>query len=160
MIGFGGKGDIKWGKVIRFGEWKITLYILLNNKGKTQDAETHFETFQQIQVPNQKREIMGFSFVKAMPTTGRMHQIRKHCNLEGFPIIGDRIYGYHKANKFFIKEWGINDMLLHSKSYTIIHPVTKEPLTLEADIRDAFQDALNKLKPYYSDIQRDLIPKA
>lgn len=33
------------------------------------------------------------SLVKALPQTGRTHQIRVHCAAWGFPIIGDAVYG-------------------------------------------------------------------
>lgn len=34
-----------------------------------------------------------FSVVRAVPRTGRTHQIRVHLSALGFPIIGDKIYG-------------------------------------------------------------------
>jgi len=34
-----------------------------------------------------------FSFIKAFPETGRLHQIRVHLENSGFPIVGDKIYG-------------------------------------------------------------------
>lgn len=35
----------------------------------------------------------GFALVRARPRTGRMHQIRVHLAREGFPILGDPVYG-------------------------------------------------------------------
>ena len=35
----------------------------------------------------------SFSMLKAMPKTGRMHQIRVHANYVNLPIVGDKIYG-------------------------------------------------------------------
>lgn len=34
-----------------------------------------------------------FSLVECQPLTGRMHQIRVHLSAEGFPLVGDKIYG-------------------------------------------------------------------
>ena len=34
-----------------------------------------------------------FSFIRAVPRTGRTHQIRLHLALIGHPIVGDKIYG-------------------------------------------------------------------
>lgn len=35
----------------------------------------------------------GLSLVRCFPQTGRMHQIRAHLSILGFPIVGDKIYG-------------------------------------------------------------------
>lgn len=40
-----------------------------------------------------EREGRFFSLVRCHPRTGRMHQIRVHLSQEGFPIVGDKIYG-------------------------------------------------------------------
>ncbi len=37
--------------------------------------------------------LKDYSFVKAIPKTGRQHQIRVHLQHIGHPIIGDKIYG-------------------------------------------------------------------
>jgi 23S rRNA pseudouridine1911/1915/1917 synthase len=34
-----------------------------------------------------------FSVVRAVPETGRLHQIRVHLAQAGFPVVGDKIYG-------------------------------------------------------------------
>jgi 23S rRNA pseudouridine1911/1915/1917 synthase len=34
-----------------------------------------------------------FSLIRAIPHTGRTHQIRVHLSLVGHPIVGDKIYG-------------------------------------------------------------------
>ena len=40
-----------------------------------------------------QKEGKPFSLVECHPWTGRMHQIRVHLSQEGFPIVGDKIYG-------------------------------------------------------------------
>jgi 23S rRNA pseudouridine1911/1915/1917 synthase len=36
---------------------------------------------------------LRFSVVRAVPETGRLHQIRVHLAQAGFPVVGDKIYG-------------------------------------------------------------------
>src|SRR5207244_314088 len=58
----------------RSGSWSA--------KGDKREAQTHFVV----------KESKGkFSFVQAMPKTGRTHQIRVHFKLLGHPIVGDRL---------------------------------------------------------------------
>lgn len=44
--------------------------------------------------------------------TGRTHQIRVHCQISGFPIIGDDKYGKHSVNQKFA-ERGYKRLYLH-----------------------------------------------
>lgn len=52
--------------------------------GKMVPAETRFRV--------RSRDADGSAVVEAEPVTGRTHQIRVHLWLEGFPIVGDRLY--------------------------------------------------------------------
>lgn len=68
--------------------------------------------------------------------TGRKNQIRVHLNDIGNPIVGDKKYG--------AKSDPIKRMCLHAKKLVIIHPVTKELLTLEAQIPVEFYKIFDK----------------
>jgi 23S rRNA pseudouridine1911/1915/1917 synthase len=57
--------------------------------------------------------------------TGRHHQIRTQLANIGSPIKGDLKYGYDRSNP----DGGIS---LHARSVTFIHPIKKEPLSIEA----------------------------
>jgi len=35
----------------------------------------------------------GFAWLELAPETGRTHQLRVHCAAEGFPVLGDPVYG-------------------------------------------------------------------
>lgn len=39
-----------------------------------------------------ERDGMRFALVRCFPRTGRMHQIRVHLAVSGFPIVGDKLY--------------------------------------------------------------------
>lgn len=59
--------------------------------------------------------------------TGRHHQIRCQLSNMGCPIKGDLKYGAPRSNP----DGGIS---LHARRITFVHPVRKEPLTIEAPV--------------------------
>jgi len=63
------------------------------------------------------------------PITGRTHQIRVHLSGIGHPILGDHQYG-KKSRCSYVP----SRCLLHALSVSFIHPMTKEPLHIEAEI--------------------------
>ena len=83
----------------------------------------------------------GRLLVAAAPVTGRTHQIRVHAAEEGFPIVGDLLYGGTPAPRIF----------LHARELRLEHPVTGRettftaPPNFDADprlaLRAAFLDA-------------------
>ncbi|MBP7951040.1 MAG: RluA family pseudouridine synthase [Verrucomicrobiales bacterium] len=44
-----------------------------------------------------EREGTRFSLIRALPHTGRMHQIRLHLRHAGFGVVGDKLYGRSEA---------------------------------------------------------------
>ena len=53
------------------------------------------------------KEMGSYSLIKAIPQTGRMHQIRVHANHVNLPIVGDKIYGGDESSylKFINSGW-------------------------------------------------------
>ena len=68
----------------------------------------------------------GVSVVRCELVTGRTHQIRVHLQSRGWPIVGDRLYG--------IADERIARQALHAWRITFPHPVTRDPVTIEAPI--------------------------
>jgi 23S rRNA pseudouridine1911/1915/1917 synthase len=81
-------------------------------------------------------------FVRALPKTGRTHQIRVHLAKSGYPILSDPLYGKEAA----LPELGLTRHALHAQRLTIQHPITSEKLILEAPIPDDIEGALRKLR--------------
>ncbi|WP_158795443.1 pseudouridine synthase [Pedobacter sp. L105] len=115
-------------------------YALTNDNGVIQEAFTSFITLKkaEVEVPFGKHPTSRYSLVEASPTTGRMHQLRKHFAHIFHPIIGDRKHGCNKQNRFFKEEWEMTTMLLHASELLFTHPVTNEQIHLTAPLQDEF----------------------
>jgi 23S rRNA-/tRNA-specific pseudouridylate synthase len=50
----------------------------------------------------------------------------------GHPVLGDKAYGDRGENSFAKREYGITHQLLHARSVTFLHPITKKELHVEA----------------------------
>jgi 23S rRNA pseudouridine955/2504/2580 synthase len=93
---------------------------------------------------NLKRNWAEFSLLEAELKTGRTHQIRVHLSHLGFPIAGDDKYGNFSLNRE-LQHSGLKRMFLHAYKLAIRHPLSGEPLLLEAPLPDDLQSFLNKL---------------
>lgn len=123
-------------------------YPLTNDRGKQQEAVTHFRCLEQLEVPIPlgKHATSRYSLIEAFPQTGRQHQIRKHLNHLRHPIIGDRPHGCNKQNRLFLQRWNMTTMLLHAVSLHIPHPEEEVILQLQAPLPQVFQATLEQLK--------------
>ncbi|RQO78380.1 RNA pseudouridine synthase [Aquitalea sp. FJL05] len=86
-----------------------------------------------------------FTLVEAHLRTGRTHQIRVHMQASGCPIAGDEKYGDFAFNKELAKR-GLKRMFLHARSLSLPHPLTGEPLKLEAPLPAELEGFLKKLR--------------
>ena len=118
---------------------KKRKFVLLKDKEESapgcEIAETDFELI---------RSNNGLSFVKAIPKTGRLHQIRATLCSLGYPVMGDKIYGLddtlylrfiegnltEKDNRSLI----FNRQALHAKALTFKHPATNKKVIIDAPI--------------------------
>lgn len=90
----------------------------------------------------------NFSFVKAFPETGRLHQIRVHLEHSGFPIVGDKIYGGDDSLFVrFINEGMTQELekkllmkrcALHAVSIELKHPETGKQIKINSPLPDDF----------------------
>jgi len=78
--------------------------------------------------------------------TGRHHQIRAQFSAIGCPIKGDLKYGFNRSNPD-------GSISLHSREISLIHPVTKQQLTLTASVPN------NKLWKFFENVMKKLPKK-
>jgi 23S rRNA pseudouridine955/2504/2580 synthase len=86
----------------------------------------------------------NFSLVEVELKTGRTHQIRVHLAHLGFPLAGDDKYGDFPLNRDLQKA-GLKRMFLHAARLKLAHPLTGEPLELEAPLPQDLRDFLKRL---------------
>ena len=118
---------------------------------RSREAITHFKVIERYD---------SFSFVEAMPETGRTHQIRVHFAHIGHPVVGDQVYGGgHKratreANSPKLKQIiaGLNRQALHAHLLGFAHPSTEEYVEFIAPIPEDIQSILEVLKSTATDI--------
>lgn len=77
------------------------------------------------------------SLVKAVPVTGRTHQLRVHFSHIGFPLCGDDLYGGSFEH--------INRHALHCKTVSFVEPFTNEEIRCEIDLCKDMVNLLNNL---------------
>lgn len=115
--------------------------------GVLQDAFTLLKTLRraEVDIPFGKHPTSRYSLVELTPTTGRMHQLRRHMAHILHPIIGDRPHGCNKQNKLFLDRFGMNTMLLHAQRIRFRHPVSAEEITVRAPYQAEFGRMLGTL---------------
>ncbi|WP_146192248.1 RluA family pseudouridine synthase [Marinilabilia rubra] len=75
----------------------------------------------------------ALTLTKAIPVTGRTHQIRKHLAADGFPILGDKIYG-NEGHILMGK-----GLFLCATEVKFLHPETHQIMHLNIDTPPKFQ---------------------
>ncbi|WP_413668839.1 pseudouridine synthase [Mucilaginibacter sp. Mucisp86] len=115
-------------------------YPLRKENGTLQDAFTTYTTLKraELDIALGKHPTSRYSLIEAVPTTGRMHQLRKHLSHIFHPIIGDRTHGCNKQNKLFLEQWEMTTMLLHASQLSFTHPVTNDVVKIEAQLQPEF----------------------
>lgn len=118
-------------------------YPLKKENGVSQNAFTVYTTLgrTEIPVPFGGHATSRYSLIEAEPTTGRMHQLRKHLAHVYHPIIGDRTHGCNKQNKLFKEKWEMTTMLLHASQLDFHHPISKVQVTITALPQQSFENA-------------------
>ncbi len=98
----------------------------------------------------------SFSLLKAVPVTGRTHQIRVHCEHSGFPILGDKLYGLDEKHYLefiekgnseeLIEKTGFHRSALHSYSIRFFHPGKGQDMLLRTPFPPDFRKFFQTLK--------------
>ena len=83
-----------------------------------------------------------YSLVELRPTTGRWHQLRRHCAHIRHPIIGDTSHGDARHNRLFRELLGEKRLLLHAHQVRFEHPFKPEEwVTINSKLPQTFRNA-------------------
>ena len=129
------------------------LRVLLDRKSdrdrrnieESQEAVTNYARLATIELPYpvSRYPVARYSLLKLQPKTGRKHQLRRHLKHIFHPIVGDTKYGRGEHNKLFREKFDCHRMLLHASKIEFTHPLTKQKLTIEADLDESFTKIVN-----------------
>jgi 23S rRNA pseudouridine955/2504/2580 synthase len=81
--------------------------------------------------------------------TGRTHQIRRHLDAIGHPVVGDTKYGDFPFNRLAQRQWGLKRMFLHSARLSLSHPITKKRLALVSPLPSELVDCLPRAQIHW-----------
>jgi len=114
--------------------------IVLLQKGKS-TKKTIKKTKVALTLYEVAKRYQGYTLLKVEPKTGRTHQIRIHLASIGFPVAGDKIYGFKEAYEGVFKR-----QMLHAQVISFLTP-QGEFLEIEAPMPQDFASALRRLLP-------------
>lgn len=112
----------------------------------SQEAITHYTCLDQIELPISvsRYPTARYSLAKVKPLTGRTHQIRRHFAHLRHYIIGDKRHGERHHNRMFLEKLDCPFMLLHARSLSFQHPLSKEELILKAAFPQHWKQIMDK----------------
>ena len=101
-----------------------------------------------------QKRLAGATLLELDIRTGRTHQIRVHCLNMGHPVIGDPVYRQRGAIKQMAAVapgmaavlGSIDRQILHAWKLRITHPVSGEPLLLEAPLPEDMTELLDHFR--------------
>lgn len=120
----------------------------LADAGKdAQEAVTDFRRLATAELPHAvgRYPSARYSLMEMRPLTGRRHQIRRHLKRLNHPIVGDVRHGDRHHNHFFAAHSGCRRLLLAATEVRLRHPVSGEPLNLQAPLQGCFRDVVLSL---------------
>ena len=127
----GGMEKVYWAVVEgspKLTAWDCKAPIQKHAGTPIREAHTDFQVLKTVE----HRSGKTISLIKAVPRTGRFHQIRRHLLDAGHPIIGDYRYAGISTSDNNGKLLGTGTrMLLLAKSLTFTHPKTGKAIHAE-----------------------------
>ncbi|ORM50943.1 RNA pseudouridine synthase [Pantoea conspicua] len=85
-------------------------------------ARSHYQVVERTEYVQQDGSVVPVTRVVLTPETGRTHQLRIHCQLLGYPILGCDLYGGLQMSGSATT----TRLMLHASELHFVHPVSGE----------------------------------
>lgn len=82
----------------------------------------------------------GLSLLEVEMETGVTHQIRVHLSSNGYPIVGDSLYGADYPESF-----GLARHFLHARRLTLRHPASGQLFSIDAELANELREVLQRI---------------
>ncbi len=113
--------------------------MAVRDQGTGRQAHTKFRVLERLEAA---------TLVEVSTLTGRTHQIRVHFQFIGHPVLGDATYGNRQTKRVTeLTGYQPPRLMLHASRLTCAHPLTREPLSIEAPWPQEFREAIRALRP-------------
>ncbi len=90
-------------------------------------ARSRYRVIDRLYQAREGERALALTRVTLTPETGRTHQLRIHCQLLGYPILGCDLYGGRELP-------GTEQaprLMLHASELRFVHPVSHEPMHIQ-----------------------------
>lgn len=127
--------------------------------GAPQPALTRYRRLATIELPVAlgPHPTSRYALLSLSPETGRQHQLRRHLKHASHPIIGDATYGKGVHNRWWADQLGLARLWLHACRLQLRHPVSDQPLRIEAPEGAEWQ-ALRAMPGWHVETPADVTP--
>lgn len=107
-----------------------------DRRQEVQEARTRFRTLERYELPLPQGSFATTrcALMELQPLTGRRHQLRRHMKHLSHPLIGDATHGKGALNRDLEARLGVRRLWLHASRIGLRHPVSGEPLCVEASL--------------------------
>ena len=119
----------------------------LDPEREAQSAVTLYRRLAEVElpIPVGRYATSRYALLEIQPQTGRRRQIRRHMKHIFHPIIGDTTYGDGRHNRMFRDHLGCHRLLLAATRLEFTHPVSGEPLQINAAPEESFAQVIRQL---------------
>ncbi len=119
---------------------KNRIRFIASQAKSAREAVTKYKVVKHYKTPSS-----SLTLLKAMPLTGRTHQIRAHFFVINYPIIGDHVYK-NKHSKEVSEKMSLKRQFLHAGKIEFTHPKTKKNITFKTNLPGDLKKILEDLE--------------